>query len=82
MARYIDANKLIENLVNRCFYPPLLFKIVDDTPTEDVAHVIHAYWIERFDEDSKWLICSNCHQDQDYDKSTKFCPCCGAKMGE
>ena len=37
-----------------------------------------AYWIERFDDEDKWLECSNCHCDSD--DAYKYCPNCGAEM--
>ena len=37
-------------------------------------------WIERFDDDDKWVMCTNCHKDED--KASPFCPHCGADMRE
>lgn len=37
-----------------------------------------AYWVERFDDEDKWLECSNCHCDGD--NAYNFCPNCGANM--
>ena len=40
------------------------------------------HWIERFDEDSRWLQCSECTGCVDIHEATNYCPSCGAKMGE
>ena len=35
-------------------------------------------WIERFNEDERWLMCTECRKDSD--KAHNFCPNCGADM--
>lgn len=37
-----------------------------------------AYWIERFDDEDKWLECSNCHFCGN--DAFNFCPHCGSDM--
>jgi len=37
-------------------------------------------WIERFNEDERWLMCTECRKDSDI--AHNFCPHCGAKMVE
>lgn len=34
------------------------------------------HWIERFDNEDKWLECPHCHKDSD----NAYCPNCGADM--
>ena len=37
-----------------------------------------AHWIERFNEDNKWLECDNCHEDSN--GAYNYCPNCGSPM--
>ena len=48
---------------------------------EDLAPVIHAHWIEQYDAGGKFYMCSNCVQSNGR-PYYKYCPDCGAKMGE
>ena len=57
-----------------------VFEGMVNLPIADVAPVVHANWIERFDNNDKWLMCSNCHGEQEYRQATKYCPNCGARM--
>jgi len=36
------------------------------------------HWIERFDNEDKWLECPHCHKDSD--NAYTYCPNCGAEM--
>lgn len=55
---------------------PTLDALIRVIPTEDVAPVIHAKWIER----GSFIECSNCKCGQPYYNDTTYCPHCGAKM--
>ena len=90
MARYIDAEKLIErSILTRTYKRDSCITVddIDDCPTEDVAPVIHAKW-----ETGR---CTNCHTDKPdvttsvvqgyihkYQGRLNYCPNCGAKMEE
>ena len=89
MARYIDADKFVEwqdnrqetdhymgwDYVKQCLY--------DDYVKADVAPVIHAHWINHFDDlfpVESTVECSNCHEEQMTLLDDNYCPNCGAKM--
>ena len=86
MARYVDVKKAIKAVENMCdcyngfsdtYDKAAIIGLLEEVPTADVAPVIHAKWI-------KGRYCSNCECD-DYDyccRQPKYCPECGAKMGE
>lgn len=83
MARYIDADKLYEEMLNSIAINAL--EVIKKQPTEDVAPVVHAHWIHPFSNDI--VQCSNCEnyfQDKVNVHSAvyHYCPCCGAKMDE
>ena len=89
MARYIDADKLMEAIEIDiepykswdCTKFDVVMDTISNTPTSDVAEVKHGEWIwtETGDEDyEQYWICSVCGE-KDYIKS-KYCPECGAKM--
>ena len=41
MSEYIDKEKLIRDLIdNRCFYPAIVKKAIEDAPIEDVVKVV------------------------------------------
>lgn len=103
MARYVNADKVIdvmktaywdENMHSAKDDPCVIDAMIDwsirqvkDAPTEDVAPVVHAYWLESY-----WggtgAECSNCNYlihacDIDYQEvkhDFEYCPYCGAKM--
>lgn len=83
MARYIDAGVLIGKLVaEKHFYPAIVARAIDDTPTADVVEVKHGHWI--------WLEgnlyeCSECPNRTEVDEAMNeplyiYCPFCGARM--
>lgn len=89
MARYIDADKLKQNLTelydlskwdHRGLHFSLLDMVgnIDGEPTADVVPVILAHWIDTL---YGWK-CSNCKEEQEYTLYLKHCPNCGAKMDE
>lgn len=94
MARYIDKDKLINNLKEdyatlvkeRWFddYVQGYSSAIDDIiaePTADVQEVKHAKWMtDRFGMERS--ICSNCGSVYDGGDSFRFCPKCGARMFE
>ena len=99
MARCIDADKVVdvmkeaywdENIQSAKDDPCVIDAMIDwairqvkDTPTEDVAPVIHAHWIEEEDctavTDIPWSMCSACGS---YSLKLPYCAFCGAKMDE
>lgn len=92
MARYIDADKLIDKLEELQFNAPVMtpvmkiynvVELVEDQPTADVVEVKHAKWVNGF--------CSNCKQLNPTSRLNEWtlefedtylpdCPHCGAKM--
>lgn len=92
MARYIDADKMIYEIRHNLWdwscvddiRTSLVLKQtitdIENQPSEDVAPVIHAHWIEVSQVRNE---CSNCHNIHVgiYSK-TLYCPHCGAKMDE
>ena len=75
MSRYIDADALIDDLINnKNFYPALVASAIKNTPTVDMVEVIHGEW--GFD-GTGWT-CSEC--DSYGTDLYKYCPHCGAKM--
>ena len=88
MGRYIDAGVLIGKLVaEKHFYPAIVARAIDDTPTADVEEVKHGEWVpvqytyfglKRYE-------CSECRNDEYWQKrylehKEKYCPNCGARM--
>ena len=93
MARYVDADKLKQDLVDLYDFAKWdpreihfsLFDMVaniDGEPTADVAPVVHAHW--------RWMpnydvICTKCQYVLPSGSPVsdfRFCPYCGAKMDE
>ena len=80
MRRYIDADKLIDDMAE---YAIECIKTVDAQPTADVRENVRAVWIER---ELQSLLgrtrtetrCGNCGFE--VYRMTPFCPNCGADM--
>lgn len=103
MSRFIDADK-VEKYFDDCIEDIHYFdsadeaemrflEAIDEVPTEDVAPVIHAHWIDKSVWDlgrhlGQWRVeCSNCHFTKDWKpfsrgngKGDKYCDECGALM--
>lgn len=89
MSRYVDADKLYEMAItHKDFKQSIadfvsLKEVLDDTPTADVAEVIHSEWhtvtvrMSCID-----VTCRNCHNTEKISVTNYFeyCPHCGAKM--
>ena len=96
MARYIDADKLIDKLEELQFNAPVMtpvmkiynvIELVEDQPTADVVEVKHGYWIDkpsgRYLHIASW--CSVCGNKSgiggiESNRHKPYCPNCGAKM--
>ncbi len=99
MPRYIDAY-LAEEKINQWIdqtgaitphtsYHGELIGCIEDTPTADVAPVVHAHWTSK---EEKWYdgetYCSACGGEAgaEYGRytylETEYCPYCGARMDE
>ena len=95
MPRYIDAEKIDfgkvfggESDFARDIRDAANF-LISEVPTEDVAPVIHAHWIEKEQVEkyatrfptiySMLLYCSNCGESNGR-RISNYCPRCGAKM--
>ena len=81
MARYIDADLLIKNIVSiedlRTLSTKTIGEAIDKTPTADVAEVKHGEWIYT----GSCQVCSICDEEQyGVDTGRFYCPNCGAKM--
>ena len=62
-----------------------MVQAVTGAPHADVAPVIHAHWINHFDDlypVESTAECSNCHEEQMTLLDNNYCPNCGAKMDE
>lgn len=89
MARYIDKDKVIEEiarLANRSMVGEIdepysdwktVVSVIFDAPTADVQEVIHAKF--ELVNNGKG-VCSNCHRLDYIDNLAKYCRYCGAKM--
>lgn len=92
MTRYVDVDKVIdvmktaywdENMQSAKDDPCVIDAMIDwsirqvkDAPTEDVAPVIHAHWIDY----GEVVECSHCEWYARFE--THYCPNCGAIMDE
>lgn len=77
-------NSNIEARIKYDFLINVVTPMVVGTPTEDVAPVVHAKWIEDVYQDEPY-VCSNCGwaENDDMHRITGgYCVCCGAKMDE
>ena len=98
MARYVNADKLLEYLEKEAESEDVKYSFIGagvqatineikKFPLEDVKPVIHAHW-ETTKLTSKWIfVCSHCHDGwyeryEDDNIIWKYCPDCGAKMDE
>ena len=95
MARYIDADKVMEEIKrigghNLCGWSTIGVKaLIDRQPTADVVEVKHGEWIDkpsgRYLHIASW--CSVCGNKSgiggiESNRHKPFCPNCGAKMDE
>ena len=92
MARYIDADKLKDEIMDaRLIRHPTLsdtrdvMSIIESQPTADVVEVKHGEWIGRcgtgqYDD----YYCSHCNMYEEYTRNKrllgKYCSYCGARM--
>lgn len=91
MARYIDADNLINELSAACM--PIYEKgitgilgdnssivdIINEQPTADVREINHRVWISS----NNIFKCSECgysFENEGYLSFFNYCPCCGARM--
>lgn len=87
MADYIDREKLIKSIpsvkddktISLFGAVADMICIVNSVPKEDVAPVVHAYWINR---GGRYFECSNCHKLENKGTAIagSYCRHCGAKM--
>ena len=90
MARYIDADILIDKLEEIQFDAPVMtpvmkiynvIELVEDQPTADVVEVRHGRWTLHKDGSGT---CSECKKTQknvwDCDRWQNYCGHCGARM--
>ncbi|WP_458457467.1 hypothetical protein [Pseudobutyrivibrio sp.] len=54
----------------------MAIKALEQQPSEDCV----LRWIERFNDEDKWLECPHCHKDSD--NAYAYCPNCGASFKE
>lgn len=82
MARYIDADKLIEQGWHLEKHAPngrcLTMMSIADVPTADVVEVKHGKWIKNISYPMVGYKCSECDNFEIY--KSPFCRVCGAKM--
>jgi hypothetical protein len=77
MARYIDADKVLQELPDDLPYKASVKRVLIQAPTADVVEVKHGEWKENKIEYMLYG-CSNCDCRVDYEFN--YCPNCGAKM--
>lgn len=94
MPRYIDADKLSENIIEGCYTPvprSWLLSLIKGEPTADVAEVKHGKWIAADEYMTDKCSMYGTHiQIEDFEKCSynpkcgivklNYCPHCGAKM--
>lgn len=79
---YISKQSLLADLNEATPRSYFAFEtMVREYPTEDVAPVVHAHWIEKEDcmavTDIPWSMCAACGS---YSPKFLYCAFCGAKM--
>ena len=69
-----------ENTPNNITMVPLgiIRNFVKNFPPVTPTRKSRLRWIERFDNEDKWLECPHCHKDSD--NAYAYCPNCGAEM--
>lgn len=84
MARYIDAEKLLEDVGDN---PSPIYKafriVINSQPAADVQEVKHGEWVTAttgLAVSNKHYYCSVCHRMTPANAESKYCPNCGAKM--
>ena len=65
-------NETIEQFIDR------LVKELEALPPVTPTRKSGLHWIERFNNEDKWLECPYCHKDSD--NAYNYCPNCGAEM--
>ena len=84
MARYIDADKFLQGIVDEYGHGSteiLVMGVLKQQPTAEVVEVKHSEWILHSDGSGTCKICGK-HQKHiwDMDNWQNFCGHCGAKM--
>ena len=86
MARYIDADALLNMLPDDLPYKASVKRVLMQAPTADVVEQIEGEWIGKTDYAGYGYYCSNCNavftgENAEWiAKEHKYCPKCGAKM--
>ena len=91
MPRYIDADKLSENMIERVNNPAIrswLLSLINESPTADVAEVKRGEWIDESTVKEYYVDtyrCTLCGHTFVLDETPdelgyNYCPNCGAKM--
>lgn len=86
MPRYVDAEEAKRNVfgvLHGEYATPeedMALSAIDETPTADVAPVVHAHWMGGGGLCSPY--CSNCKKYSPRGERFNYCPNCGAKMDE
>lgn len=79
MPRYIDADKVLNNLPNDLPYKASIKRVLIQVPTVDVVEVRHGYWEYSRIGDRIYCGCSECKEAPDCFEP-RYCPNCGSKM--
>ena len=82
--KFISTNALIEDLLNKSFYPAIVKRAIEEAPAVDVVEVVHGEWILQKTPMAfaDMLKCSICEYKLCSRVKTNYCPNCGAKMDE
>jgi hypothetical protein len=78
-ADLIDKLEILDKRYGSDFYWNVR-KIVDSLPPVTPTRKSGLRWIERFDNEDKWLECPHCHKDSN--NAYAYCPNCGANFKE
>ncbi len=80
MAKYIDADKLKNNLLQSGAICDFGLFLIEKQPAVDVQKVKHGFWEEGKVRGQFALICSKCKCNAGVTYDYDYCPNCGAKM--
>lgn len=82
----IDKEALVQDLLDKSFYPAIVRRAIEQQPAIDAVEVVHAGWQSHGDFFTSYLKCPVCEKsicayaDNGDGQRFDYCPNCGAKM--